>query len=162
MNTDKTDVIFFGRNKKIEQCKSLPPVKFQDSEIECKDHVKYLRVYFDEKMSWEKQANHVRSKAYQSLNKIRKIAHIIDGNTKTLLLNALVYPHLNYCVNSWSKVPVSVTKKFDSLTRDINQRRIHVFSVRGARFGKFDLFEGSILKDSAAGVNFCFENVQIA
>ena len=26
------------------------------------------------------------------------------------------------------------------------QRRCHVFSVRGARFGKFDLFEGSILE----------------
>ena len=123
VNTEKTEVIFFGRKKKIDECKGLSPVKFQNAEIEATSHVKYLGVFFDEHMSWERQANYVRTKAYLSLNKVRRISHIIDDGTKNLLLNALVFPHLNYCVNSWSKVSSSVTKKFDSLTRHVN--RVH-------------------------------------
>ena len=72
-------------------------------------------------MSWEKQANRVRSKAYLGLNKIRRISHLVDNSTKNLLVNALVFPHLNYCLNSWSKLSAAALRKFDSLSRQINQ-----------------------------------------
>ena len=121
VNTEKTEVIFFGRKKKIAECKVLPPVNFQNSPIEPISQVKYLGVIFDENMTWEKQANRVRSKAYLSLNKIRRISHVIDDTTRKLLINALVFPHLNYCLNSWSKLPASALKKFDSLSNHINQ-----------------------------------------
>ena len=99
----------------------MSPLVFQNSEIECKTDVKYLGVIFDENMSWEKQANRVRSKAYLGLNKIRRISHLVDNSTKNLLVNALVFPHLNYCLNSWSKLSAAALRKFDSLSRQINQ-----------------------------------------
>ena len=123
VNTEKTEVIFFGRKKKISECKDMPPVTFQNSPIEPISAVKYLGVIFDENMTWEKQANRVRSKAYLSLNKIRRISHVIDDNTRKLLINALVFPHLNYCLNSWCKLPASALRKFASFSNQINKLR---------------------------------------
>jgi len=48
-------------------------------------------------MSWKDQANHSRKKAYNSLNKIKKIRQFLDNDLATVLLNALVLPHINYC-----------------------------------------------------------------
>ena len=94
VNTGKTEVIFFGRKQKVNECKDLPPLSFQNCEIKPKTDVKYLGVVFDEGLTWEKQAAYVRQKVYLGLNKIRRVSSNIDVDTKRLLLNALVFPHL--------------------------------------------------------------------
>ena len=121
VNTTKTEVIFFGRKQKVSECKDLPPLSFQNSEIKPKSDVKYLGVIFDENLSWEKQASYVRQKAYLGMNKIKKVSSIIDDDTKRLLINTLVYPHLNYCINSWSNTLKHISNRFESLTRNIDR-----------------------------------------
>ena len=121
VNTGKTEVIFFGRKQKVNECKDLPPLSFQNCEIKPKSDVKYLGVVFDEGLTWEKQAAYVRQKAYLGLNKIRRVSSNIDNDTKRLLLNALVFPHLGYCVNTWSNTLSHVRKRFDSLSRQIDR-----------------------------------------
>ena len=121
VNTGKTEVIFFGRKQKVNECKDLPPLSFQNCEIKPKSDVKYLGVVFDEGLTWEKQAAYVRQKAYLGLNKIRRVSSIIDNDTKRLLINALVFPHLGYCVSTWSNTLSHVKKRFDSLSRQIDR-----------------------------------------
>ena len=89
---------------------------FQSSKIESTDKVKYLGVTFDEGMTWENQSNQARSKAYFNLIKIKKILSFIDDSTKQLLLNALVFPHISYCLSSWNTANKKCTKKSVSLT----------------------------------------------
>ena len=38
----KTEVIFFGKSNKLEECKNLPAIKFENKELDVKDTVKYL------------------------------------------------------------------------------------------------------------------------
>ena len=121
VNTSKTEVIFFGRKQKVKECKEMPPLSFQNCPIEPKSHVKYLGVIFDEGLTWEKQASFVRQKAYLGLNKIRRVSSTINDDTKRLLLNALVYPHLGYCVNTWSNTLAHVRKRFESLSKQIDR-----------------------------------------
>ena len=121
VNTTETEVIFFGRKQKVNECKDLPPLSFQGCEIKPKSDVKYLGVIFDEYLSWEKQASYVRQKAYLGMNKIKRVSSIIDDDTKRLLINTLVYPHLNYCINSWSNTLKHVSNRFESLTRNIDR-----------------------------------------
>ena len=123
VNTSKTEVIFFGNKKRVQECKDLPPVVMQEINIECKSNVKYLGIIFDENMSWKNQANHSRKKAYHSLHKIRKIMQFLENTMVFLLLNALVLPHnnyrlphINYCLNTSVNI-----KKFDVLFRQIDK-----------------------------------------
>ena len=121
VNTGKTEVIFFGRKQKVAECKELPSLSFQNCPIESKSEVKYLGVIFDEGLTWEKHANLVRQKAYLGLNKIKRVSSTLNDNTKRLLINALVYPHLGYCVNTWSNTLSHVRKRFESLSRQIDR-----------------------------------------
>ena len=72
-------------------------------------------------MSWNKQANEIRKKAYFSLHKVRKISPLLNEDCKKLLLNALVLPHINYCCSSWSTMSAATTKKFEILVRSIDR-----------------------------------------
>ena len=121
VNTSKTEVIYFGRPKKVEECKTLPPIVFQESNIDCKNKVKYLGILFDEGMSWKNQSNQARKKAFHSLHKIKKILTFIDKDTTRLLLNALVFPHINYCLNTWSSTSSTNIKKFDALFKQADK-----------------------------------------
>ena len=121
VNTGKTELIFFGRKQKVAECKGLPPLSFQNAKISPKSDVKYLGVVFDEGMTWEKHANAVRQKAYLGLNKIKRVSSTLNNETRRLLVNALVLPHLNYCVNTWSNTSSYVRKRFESLSRQINK-----------------------------------------
>ena len=58
VNTSKTEVIFFGKSNKVEQCKNETAISFQKV-LESKDKVKYLGVIFEEDMSWNKQVNEI-------------------------------------------------------------------------------------------------------
>ena len=69
-------------------------------------------------MTWEKQANKTRKNTYFNLIKIKKITSLIDNTTKHLLLKALVFLHINYCLSGAAK---SVTNKFDSLLHNIDK-----------------------------------------
>ena len=121
VNTSKTEVIYFGRKQKVSECKDMPPLSFQNYQIEPKSHVKYLGVIFDEGLTWEKHAAFVRQKAYLGLNKIKRVSSTLNDETKRLLINTLVYPHLGYCVNTWSNTQAHVRKRFESLSRQIDR-----------------------------------------
>ena len=121
VNTEKTEVIFFGRINKIKECKDLAPIDFLGDKLECKSSVKYLGVVFDERMSWDAQVKAVRKKAYFSLNKIKRVSPFLTEDTKRLLVNALVMPHLTYCCNSWSSMSKTNLNRFDSLIENVSR-----------------------------------------
>ena len=72
-------------------------------------------------MTWDEQAKRVRSKAYLALNRIKRISSLLTDDTKKLLTNALVMPHINYCSNSWSAMSAANRNKFESLMRNVNR-----------------------------------------
>ena len=76
-----------------------PVTTFQGSTIDFTNKVKYPGIVFDEGIAWENQSNETRKNAYFNLIKIKKIISFLDNSTKHLLLNALVFPHINYILS---------------------------------------------------------------
>mgnify|MGYP003977500103 CR=1 FL=1 len=83
LNIKKTEAIFFGDARKLKKCEQLE-VKLDNSVFENKEFVKYLGVYIDQKLNWQKHISIVRGKGYNKFNNIRSIISNLTPETKTL------------------------------------------------------------------------------
>ena len=77
-------------------------VNYLDTPLSRKEKVKYLGVFFDEKMQWDYQIKNITQKVNFKLGKIKTIAPFLTDHTKKLLVNALVMPYFHYCSPAWS------------------------------------------------------------
>ena len=61
------------------------------------DKVKNLGVIFDSRLSFE---HHIKSLCYRlnrTLSYLNRVKNTLDQKSKILLINALIFSHLNYC-----------------------------------------------------------------
>ena len=63
INTQKTEVIFFGNHSSLKKI-GKRTVNYSGTLLKRNDHVKYLGVIFDEKMQWSKHIKNITHKVY--------------------------------------------------------------------------------------------------
>ena len=114
LNLKKTEAIFFGDARRVKECDDLE-INLDGATIENKGFVKYLGVYIDQKLNWKKHISIVRGKGYNKFNQIRSLVNILTPETKTLLVNSLVMPYLNYCSIVWGSASHTALSKLESL-----------------------------------------------
>ena len=125
INTKKTEVIFFGNESHLKQVGNKT-VNFLRTPLKRKECVKYLGVYFDEKMQWSHQIKHITQKVNFKLGKIKSIANFLDRHTKTILTNALVMPYFHYCSPAWaSAAPFRIAQ--------VNKKVISAYNFLGSK-----------------------------
>ena len=94
VNYKKTHYMIIKSNrKKINDIRLL--------QFEQKDHIKYLGIYIDHHLSWEKQIKFIQNKISKNIGIIRKLRHYVNLNTLRNLYYALIYPYLTYGILSW-------------------------------------------------------------
>ena len=98
LNPSKTELLFVKPKQKM--CKSLT-IKFGEVEINPSPYAKILGVYVDSSLSWEKQVSQVIRRCFFILIGLSKLRHKIPFETKKLLIQALVFPHVHYCLTVW-------------------------------------------------------------
>ena len=114
LNLKKTEAIFFGDARRLKECEELE-VNLDGAAIENKGFVKYLGVFIDQKLNWKKHISVTRGKGYNKFNHIRSLVNTLTPETKTLLVNSLVMPYLNYCSTVWGSASHTVLKKLGNL-----------------------------------------------
>jgi len=100
-NTKKCETIFFSKPHNYKEC-AVGKVKFKGKDLETKDTVKYLGIYFDGKLSWDKQTKEIRRKINFKLSKIRPLARFLIPIDINMLIRAFVLPYIHYCSTTWS------------------------------------------------------------
>ena len=63
-----------------------------DDEIEIVD-----KIVFDSHLSWNEHVQHVSSNVFKRFGVIRRVKYYLPGDTVNLLVNAMVFPHFDYC-----------------------------------------------------------------
>ena len=122
INTSKTKTIFFGTKKRLSKYHSDNLIiKYKDVSLSTEKVVKYLGVLFDEELSWGNHIKMIKGKAYHKLQKLRYIQGCLTNTTKKLLVNALVFPYLNYCSTSWCNAPVAKLRPIQKLYERSNE-----------------------------------------
>ena len=96
MNANKTQCILFATpnfNKRTETFKII----IGDTVRHMEDKVKNLGVIFDSRLSFEHHIKSLCSRLNGTLSYLNRDKNTLDQKSRILLINALIFSHLNYC-----------------------------------------------------------------
>lgn len=71
--------------------------------IQSVEHSKFLGVYIDSCLSWDRHIGHVKTKIARGIGIINKAKQVFNIPTLTTLYYSFIYPYLSYCIEVWGK-----------------------------------------------------------
>ena len=95
MNVSKTQMMTLQR-KSTKPAEAIT-VKIRGEEITHLKSIKYLGVVVDKDHNWKPHITEVRRKALAAIATIRRARGYLPVQTRKLLYNTLVLPHMDYC-----------------------------------------------------------------
>lgn len=97
LNIEKTQPIFIGSSKYINGMNScVPKITINNISIPYCDTVRNLGVIFDPALNWSEHVEYVCKKVLSILCQLRRNSLHLPLNIKTLIVNSVVLPHLDY------------------------------------------------------------------
>ena len=79
-----------------------PPVpKINNTNIEKVEQFKFLGLTLDSHLNGKKHSDNISNKCSQIIGILNRLKHIIPQSIKIMLYNALLLPHINYCLVTW-------------------------------------------------------------
>ena len=78
-------------------------ITIDDTVRHMEDKVKNLGVIFDSRLSFEHHIKSLCSRLNGTLSYLNKVKNTLDQKSGILLINALIFSHLNYCSSIWGK-----------------------------------------------------------
>ena len=86
-------------------------IRFGKSEIIPVPSVKVLGVTVDSNLVWDRHVSHVIQRCFCVLIGLARIRRRMPRQTRQLLIEALVFPHLQYCMAVWGGCGVTLQKR---------------------------------------------------
>ena len=99
INPSKTEMVIF-QSKRIKQSPDFC-ISFGADIIHQSHSIKVLGVVLDRHLSWHDHVSHLVQKCYCILIGLARTHRRIPRCTKQLLIEALVFPHIRYCLSVW-------------------------------------------------------------
>ena len=99
LNLKKTEYVYFG--KPGTRSKPSLGLKVGGQEIRRVEGARFLGVWVDEKLRWSEHIDRVSAKVGRLVGVLGRIRTTIGGSSLHKLYNALVLPHLQYCLMVW-------------------------------------------------------------
>ena len=105
INPTKTDFMFVHTRQR--RSVGSFSVDFGTSSIQASQSVKVLGVTMDKNLSWEPQVSSVIKRCYACICGLSKFSQKLSKNVKKKLIEALVFPHLQYCLTVWGSCNIA-------------------------------------------------------
>ena len=96
LNANKTKLMLFGKKRKLDTIGQFD-ITIGGEKIERVEYFKYLGIYLDQYMNFEKHIDWLYSKASMKIGAISKIRRNLDQGTALMLYKSMVLPHFDYC-----------------------------------------------------------------
>ncbi len=108
LNVKKTLCMFFTKTHSVIDC---DPKMYVSGEI-IVSHVKYLGIILDSTLSFKKQVKKVLQITKYNLANFRYIIvrNCLTTTAAKLYINAMIIPHLTYCMTTWSQAKGTTQK----------------------------------------------------
>ncbi len=114
MNIEKTQMLTLFRKSILHRGISIN-VSLDGTDIPQTDSVKYLGVTIDKDLNWKAHTEQVRRKSLAALSTIKRSSSFLPSNTRKLLFNSLVCPHLDYCSVVWHSCNSTISKRIERI-----------------------------------------------
>ena len=99
INTSKTNFMVFSTKPSIQN--SNFNVNINNSTITRVHHTKFLGVIIDSKLTWQDHIMHIKNKISKIIGILLRVRRVLSTKALVTLYNALILPHLTYCVTVW-------------------------------------------------------------
>lgn len=76
-------------------------IHLSDKPIEEKENVKYLGIFIDKSLKFNKHIHYISTIVSRNIGIISRVRHCLDTKITHLLYNTLILPYLNYCCIIW-------------------------------------------------------------
>ena len=113
LNIGKSNVILFRPRNKSEG--PMINLSLNGEVIKEKTHAKYLGIFFDNKLLWNYQIEHICTKLIKSNALIAKLRHFVGPKTLSNIYNSLIQPHLDYGSLVWGNAAQTNLHKIEVL-----------------------------------------------
>ena len=94
---------FFCNTKFQQKDRDVSNITIDDTVGHMEDKVKSLGVIFDSRLSFEHHIKSLCSRLNGTLSCLNMVKNNLDQKSRILLINALIFSHLNYCSSIWGK-----------------------------------------------------------
>ena len=99
LNVKKTELIIFRQNK--NPLHHSVKFKLNGKRLFPTSSVKYLGVFLDQHLYWNKELAHVITKLNQGIGILSKLRHYANLNILKIVYHSLVGSHLHYSAQLW-------------------------------------------------------------
>ena len=90
---------------------SLPPIMVLGKAIKLSKTAKNLGVMFNQHLSWSDHVNLTSKRAFAALHALVRLKHFLPVSIKIKLVQALVFPHFDYCDSVHSELPDDLAQR---------------------------------------------------
>ena len=91
----------FGSHRKLTNCGDIN-LAVDNHELERVNSYKYLGVWMDETLTWQKHIEETMKKIGSRLALFGRLRKYLTVDSSEVLANSLILPYFDYCSNSWS------------------------------------------------------------
>lgn len=108
LNTDKTEIIFFGKRHTLSKI-DVSSVSLNGCSIPVSGSVRNLGVILDAELSFQKQAASVTSSCFYQISQLWQVRSCLDRTSTETLVHAFITSRLDYCNALYAGCHKSVT-----------------------------------------------------
>ena len=111
VNAGKTHCLAIGSVQNLNKIPHKFSIIFDNKPIEIETTAKTLGILLDKSLTFNDHINNLCSKLNGTLLYLNKIKHNLDYKSRHLIVNALIFSHINYCPMIWGKCSANDREK---------------------------------------------------
>ena len=119
LNVKKSNLTLFDTRKNPKN-NSTVKICIGNNELEQKDSAKYLGVYFDKKLSWDKQIDYTNNKLNRGIGTLKKLRKYVQENILKNIFNSFSKPYIEYGTLAWGAATNNHLEKINKSVKKVN------------------------------------------
>jgi len=112
LNVNKTAAMYFTKTNPLRS--SSPCIYANQSEIKVVKEFKYLGLVLDSTFTFKKHKKKICRTLQYSLSGFRHIRNALTHDAAKTYLEAMIIPHINYCISCWPQASETAVKPLKS------------------------------------------------
>ena len=123
LNLAKTKCVLFSK-KGNRPLSDTPNIEINNIKIEFTSNFCFLGITFNQHLEWKPHIELLCNKIAKTIYSMKQIKNIVNKGTLRVIYNALVLPHISYCISAWFPLAQINLKRLNTLQKQA-LRTIH-------------------------------------